>query len=84
MKKINLLVALTLSLNVFSQELKKDTTLKVIKKSEKGSPGVEYYFEHHGAYMKSVQCKMVSLKGVRCENESAGGYCWSRNCAGKK
>ncbi len=77
MKKLILLFALILNFSAFSQEMKKDTTLKVIKKSEKVSTGVEYYFDQHYGYIKTVQCKLVSLKGVRCKNESAGGSCQS-------
>ena len=84
MKKINLLVALTLSLNVFSQEMKKDTTHKEIKKSEKVSPGVEPYFGHHYGYVKLVQCRWVSSKGVRCKNSSTEGVCNLPNCASRK
>lgn len=84
MKKINLLVALTLSLNVFSQEMKKDTTHKEIKKSEKVSPGVKHYFDHHYEYLELKRCKWVSSKGVRCNYEGYGGDCRSQWCAKRK
>ena len=53
MKKINLLVALALNLNAFSQELKKTTTPKEIKKSEKvkaDTTTTSQYFDYHVEY----------------------------------
>jgi hypothetical protein len=84
MKKLILLFALILNFSAFSQELKKDTTIKVIKKSEKGSPGVKHYFDHHYGYIESVQCRWISSKGVRCKNSSAEGACNLPNCASRK
>ena len=84
MKKINLLVALTLSLNVFSQEMKKDTTHKEIKKLEKSESYDTRRFVKTYDYVKLEQCKWVSSKGVRCKNEGYGGNCQSPNCASKK
>ena len=84
MKKINLLVALTLSLNVFSQEMKKDTTHKKIIKLEKSKSYDTRRFVKTYGYVKLEQCKWVSSKGVRCKNEGYGGNCQSPNCASKK
>lgn len=86
MKKINLLVALTLSLNVFSQEMKKPTTHKKIIKSEKVKADtiIPHYFDHHYGYIESVQCRWISSKGVRCKNSSAEGDCNLPNCASRK
>ena len=84
MKKIILLFALILNLSAFSQELKKDTTHKKIKKLEKCESYDPRRFINTYGYVKLEQCKRVSSKGVRCKNEGYGGDCQSPNCAIKK
>ena len=91
MKKINLLVALTLSLNVFSQEMKKDTTHKEIKKSEKVKTYTGPIFTSVIIYLPTKQehgrrCTGVSKKGVRCSEFIFDGssYCKTRMCLGDK
>jgi len=81
MKKINLLVALTLSLNVFSQELKKDTTIKVIKKSEIHSNYNNIRTITYKIITEVPSCAGRSKKGVRCPlTANFGGYCNYRIC----
>ena len=86
MKKLILLFALILNFSVFSQELKKPTTHKEIKKSEKVKADtiIPHYFDQHYGYSETVQCKQVSSKGVRCKNSSAEGDCNLPNCASRK
>jgi hypothetical protein len=88
MKKLILLFALILNLSAFSQELKKDTTHKEIKikkleKSKSYTPNTYLFINTYG-YSKTVQCKWVSSKGVRCKNSSTQGSCNWPNCASKK
>ena len=84
MKKINLLVALTLSLNVFSQEMKKDTTHKEIKKSEKVKTYTGPIFTSSIKFVlvKDLpKCPGVSKKGVRCNLPvTCCFYCMNRMC----
>ena len=84
MKKINLLVALTLSLNVFSQEMKKDTTHKKITKLENGShyDNIQTItFKIEGDVQRRT-CQGVSKKGVKCPLPvtCSGFYCMTRMC----
>jgi len=86
MKKLILLFALILNFSAFSQHLKKDTTHKEIKKSEKVKADTHdpRRFINTYGYVKIEQCKWVSSKGVRCKNDSYGGNCQSPTCASKK
>lgn len=82
MKKINLLVALTLSLNVFSQEMKKDTTHKKITKLENGSHYDNIQTITFERPTNVQKCIGVSQKGVRCNTPVYNGsfHCRTRMC----
>ena len=90
MKKIILLFALILNLSAFSQELKKDTTHKEIKKSEKIKTNTGPRFTSSIIFTtKEIhyrRCTGVSKKGVRCPEFIYDGssYCKSRMCYGDK
>jgi hypothetical protein len=90
MKKLILLFALILNFSAFSQELKKDTTNKEIKKSEKvkANTGPRFSFTNSIKIMlvKDLpKCIGVSKKGVKCNLPVVGGfYCNTRMCLGNK
>ena len=81
MKKLILLFALILNLNVFSQELKKTTTHKEIKKSENSSNYNNIRIITYKIITEVPSCAGVSKKGVRCPlTANSGGYCNYRIC----
>ena len=84
MKKLILLFALILNFSAFSQELKKDTTHKEIKKSEKvkTDTGPRFTSSIKFILVKDLpKCPGVSKKGVRCNLPvECGFYCMNRMC----